>query len=134
MDKKELYYFKKAKYASRISTFDRVRIGCIAVYKKQIIAVGFNKAKTNPIQTKYSPYRGIQTRNNYLHAEMDCVNQIKDLKIDFKKVKLFVYREDDSKMKRICKPCGACEKAIRDLGIKVVYYTDTNKYVREDYV
>lgn len=134
MDKRELYYYKKAKQISRLSTYDRIRIGCIAVYKKNIIGIGYNQAKTNPIQAKYNVYRGIKTINDYIHAEMACINQIKNLDIDFSKVKLFVYREDIQKTMRICRPCEACERAIRDLGIKKVYYTDTNKYVREDYV
>lgn len=136
MTNREKYYFKKAKQISRISTYDRVRIGCIAVYRKNIIGIGYNQAKTNPMQTKYSPYRCVSNAdsiNNYLHAEMACVNQIKNLDIDFSKVKLFIYREDDARNTRICKPCGACERAIRDLGIRTVYYTDTNKYIREDY-
>lgn len=137
MDKRELYYYKKAKQISRLSTYDRVRIGCIAVYKKNIIGIGYNQAKTNPMQIKYSIYRNecgnLNSINNYLHAEMACVNQIKNLDIDFSKVKLFVYREDNAHNTRICKPCGACERAIRDLGIRTVYYTDINKYIREDY-
>ena len=136
MNKRELYYYKKAKQISKLSTYDRICIGCIAVYRKNIIGIGYNQAKTNPMQIKYSKYRNcsnIDSINNYLHAEMACVNQIKNLDIDFSKVKLFVYREDNKRAMRICKPCGACERAIRDLGIKRVYYTDTNKYVREDY-
>ena len=54
MDKRELYYFNKAKKISRISTYDRVRIGCIAVYKKNIIGIGYNTRKTSPIQSKYN--------------------------------------------------------------------------------
>lgn len=133
---REEYYFKKAKKISKLSTYDRVRIGCIAVYKKNIIGIGYNQAKTNPMQTKYSLYRHVYNANNinnYIHAEMACVNQIKNLDIDFSKVRLFIYREDNNKNLGICKPCGACERAIRDLGIKRVYYTDINKYVREDY-
>ena len=137
MANREEYYFNKAKQISRISTYDRVRIGCIAVYRKNIIGIGYNQAKTNPMQIKYNKYRkecnNLNSINNYLHAEMACLNQIKNLDIDFSKVTLFVYREDNKKNMRICKPCGACERAIRDLGIKVVYYTDTNKYVREEY-
>lgn len=137
MTNREEYYFNKAKQISRISTYDRVRIGCIAVYRKNIIGIGYNQAKTNPMQIKYSIYRNecgnLNSINNYLHAEMACINQIKNLDIDFSKVKLFIYREDDAHNTRICKPCGACERAIRDLGIRTVYYTDTNKYIREDY-
>lgn len=133
MNKRELYYYNKAKKISKLSTYDRIRIGCIAVYKKNIIGIGYNQAKTNPIQAKYNIYRNIHTVNDYIHAEMACVNQIKNLDIDFNKVKLFVYREDCHKNIRICKPCRACEKAIKDLGIKTVYYTDTNKYIREEY-
>lgn len=135
-NKKEEYYYNKAKRISKLSTYDRVRIGCIAVYKKNIIGIGYNQAKTNPMQTKYSLYRCVSNAdsiNNYLHAEMACVNQIKNLDIDFSKVKLFIYREDNNHNLGACKPCGACERAIRDLGIKTVYYTDINKYIREDY-
>lgn len=136
MNKRELYYYKKAKQISKLSTYDRVRIGCIAVYKKNIIGIGYNQAKTNPMQTKYSLYRCVSNAdsiNNYLHAEMACVNQIKNLDIDFSKVKLFIYRENNNHNLGACKPCGACERAIRDLGIKIVYYTDINKYIREEY-
>lgn len=133
MNKRELHFYKKAKKISRISTYDRIRIGCVAVYKKNIIGVGYNQAKTNPMQAKYNIYRKTHSPNDVIHAEMACINQIKNLDIDFTKVKLYVYREDENKHKRICKPCEACERAIRDLGIKTVYYTDTDSYVKECY-
>ena len=134
LSKRDRYYFKKAYEISNLSDFPKIHIGCIAVYKKKMIGIGYNQAKTNPIQAKYNVYRGIKTVNDYIHAEMACINQIKNLDIDFSKVKLFVYREDAEKNIRICRPCEACERAIRDLGITKVYYTDTNKYVREDYI
>ena len=129
-------YYKKAKEISKLSMFPKVHIGCIAVYKKNIIGVGFNSRKTNPLQAKYNSYRNLVSNNgkpinDFIHAEISCLNSIKDLDIDFNKVELYIYREDCNKELAISKPCLACENCIRDMGIKTVYYTDRNKFVKE---
>jgi deoxycytidylate deaminase len=131
------HYYIKAKAISRLSTFSKVKIGCVAVYHKNIIGVGFNQRKTNPLQAKYNVLRDLESNdgrpiNDFIHAEMSCINAIKDLDVDFSKVELYIYRENMNNELACCKPCKACEQAIRDLGIKRVYYTDTNKYIRED--
>ena len=53
------------------------------------------------------------------------------LDIDFSQVRLFIWRGEEEP--QISKPCAACEKAIRDLGIKRVFYTGHNSYVEEFY-
>jgi deoxycytidylate deaminase len=67
-----------------------------------------------------------------IHAEMMVINKIKYLDINFGKVKLFVWR--GRKSPRISKPCPACERALRDLGIKHVFYTGNDSFVEEVYV
>ena len=127
-------YFEKAKNVSFLSDFKQVHIGCVAVYKKQFIGVGHSTNKTHPIQMKYNKYRnlycnGMQPQAK-LHAEIMCLLNIKDLDIDFSKVKLYIYREDKNGHLALSKPCDACMRAIKDLGIKEISYTDYNGYVK----
>jgi deoxycytidylate deaminase len=127
-------YFDKAKNISYLSDFKQVHIGCIAVYKKHIIGIGYNTNKTHPLQFIYNKYRdlewnGIQPKAK-LHAEMMCLLSIKNLSVDFSKVKLYIYREDKNGQLALSKPCKACIRAIKDLGIKEINYTDYNGYVK----
>lgn len=62
---------------------------------------------------------------------MMCLLKIMHLDIDFSKIKLYVYREDLNDNLAICRPCNACMKAIKDLGIKTIYYTTNEGYVKE---
>ena len=127
--------FDKAKNVSFLSDFKQTHIGCVAVYKKQIIGVGYNTNKTHPIQMKYNKYRnlewnGIQPQAK-IHAEMSCLLSIRELNIDFSKVKLYIYREDRNGHLALSRPCKACMRAIKDLGIKEINYTTYDGYVKE---
>lgn len=128
-------YFDKAKNVSFLSDFKQTHIGCVAIYKKQVIGVGYNTNKTHPIQMKYNKYRdlewnGIQPKAK-LHAELMCLLNIKDLNIDFAKVKIFIYREDKNGHLALSRPCEACMRAIKDLGIKEINYTTYQGYSKE---
>lgn len=134
---KDKYYFNKAKNASELSDFGKIKIGCIAVYKKCILSVGYNSRKSSTIQMKYDKFRKLESIKGVsaphsIHAEIMCINQIKYADIDFSKVKLYIYREDLNGNKAMCKPCSACSKFISDLGIKKIYYTTYNGYVYEE--
>lgn len=140
LNKRDLYYLRKAYEISKLSDFPRVPIGCIAVYKKRIIGIGYNSLKTSPIQAKYNALSGRKLMankgriNEYIHAEMDCLNMIRHMDVDFSKVRLYISRKNMLGEIGSCKPCEACEYAIKELGIKTVYYTDKiNKYIREVY-
>lgn len=118
-----------------MSDFKRVHIGCIAVYKNQILSVGYNTNKTHPLQKKYNKFRNINYDNvepiPFLHAEMSCLLQIREMDIDFNKVELYIYREDRNGNLSMCRPCKACMKMIDTLGIKNIYYTTNNGYAKE---
>lgn len=62
---------------------------------------------------------------------MMCILKIMHLDIDFSKVKLYVYRQDLKGNLAMCRPCCACMKAIKDLGIKNIYYTTNDGYIHE---
>ena len=50
-------YFDKARQIADISDYNRVHIGCVAVYQGQIIGIGCNCNKTHPTQKLYNRYR-----------------------------------------------------------------------------
>lgn len=89
-------YFTKARYVALASDYPKTHIGCIAVYQSQIIGIGCNQNKTHPIQKKYDRHRYIHCNGcealPKLHAEINCLNQVKDSDINFSRIKLYIYR------------------------------------------
>lgn len=127
-------YYINAMKASEKSDFYKCHTGCVAVYSGHIIAEGYNSIKTHTLQTKYNKYRDFDPNvyRGCIHAEMMVIQKIKYLDIDFNKVELYISRGTKDKP-LLSKPCKACERAIRDLGISKVNYTGYNSYVSEKY-
>ena len=125
-------YFKKARQIANISDYKKQHVGCVAVYQGQVIGLGCNCNKTHPMQKFYNKYR---MPSDYmlpkLHAEISCINQIKHLDINFSKVKLYIYRIRKDQPFGLARPCPSCMAAIKDLGIRYVYYTTNYGYAYE---
>lgn len=66
-----------------------------------------------------------------LHAEINCINQIKHMDINFGKVTLYICRVNKNQDNRMARPCPACMAAIKDLGIRDIYYTTNDGYAYE---
>lgn len=126
-------YFEMTKKVAMNSEFNKTHIGCIAVYKGKIIGSGFNSDKTHPMQYHYNRYRQSNNMNLLpkIHAEIMCLSNIKGLDIDFKRVKLFIYRIRNDQPFGIARPCPACMQAIIDMGIENIYYTTDVGYAHE---
>lgn len=125
-------YFNKAKQAAMISDFHKIHIGCVAVYQGNIIGIGCNCNKTHPMQKKYNRYRKhFESMPPKLHAEINCLNSIRHLDINFAKVRLYIYRIRKVQPYELARPCPSCMAAIRDLGIRDIYYTTNDGYVYE---
>lgn len=131
-------FFNKAKNVAAISDVAQTHIGCIAVYQRQIIGLGYNCNKTHPIQKKYDRFRELNlegcrgvSRLHSLHAEMNCINQIRNLDVNFSNVKLYIYRQRKDQPWGLSRPCPACMAAIKDLGIRDIYYTTNDGYSYE---
>lgn len=135
LSKSDYRYFQKARQAAQISDFDKTHIGCIAVYQGAIIGIGCNVNKTHPEQKFYNKYRSMNASKcealPKLHAEINCLNSIRYLNINFKKVKLYIYRIRKDQPFGMSRPCPSCMAAIRDLGIRDIYYTTNDGYVHE---
>lgn len=130
-------YFALAKNASTFSTFHKQKLGAVIVYKNRVLSVGWNMEKTMPMQKRYNKYRHFNTdiSPNRAHAEMVALNRlIKSYsdEVDYSKCAIFVYRERLGKA-GMARPCPACEAALRDVGIKNVYYTGENSFIHEIY-
>ena len=130
--KNDYKYFTKAMQAAIISDYYKTHVGCVAVYQGQVIGLGCNCNKTHPTQKFYNKYRKqSDTMLPKLHAEINCVNSIKNLAINFSKVKLYIYRIRKDQPFGLSRPCPSCMAAIKDLGIRNIYYTTNDGYVNE---
>lgn len=130
--KNDYRYFDKAKQTASTSDYYKTHIGCVAVYQGSIIGIGCNCNKTHPIQKKYNIYRKpSDSMLPKLHAEINCINSIKNLDVNFAKVKLYIYRIRRDQPFGLSRPYPSCMGAIKDLGIRDIYYTTNEGYVYE---
>ena len=133
LTKKDKAYFNIAKEVSKLSDFPRVKIGACAVYKHKVISTGCNSQRTSPLQKKYNQYRFSVDTMHTCHAETSCLKPIMGQKdIDFKNVKLYIYREYKNGQPGIARPCESCLKLISELGIKHIYYTNSGGFSHEE--
>ena len=132
LNKSDYKYFDKARQTALISDYYKTHVGCVAVYQNQIIGIGCNCNKTHPMQKKYNRFRiDDEWLLPKLHAEINCVNQLKNLDINFSKVKLYIYRIRKDQPFGLARPCASCMAAIKDLGIRNIYYTTNDGYSYE---
>lgn len=125
-------YFNKARQVATISDYNKFHIGCVAVYQGQVIGLGCNCNKTHPTQKFYNKYRNpSDALLPKLHAEISCLNQIKNLDINFSKVRLYIYRIRKDQHFGMSRPCPSCMAAIKDLGIREIYYTTNSGFAFE---
>lgn len=122
----------KAREVSLLSNFGRARLGCIIVIGNKVISTGYNQLKTSPIQKKYNKFRKGEfpdhIHNDTLHAEIDALNKSSFKDYHWKAATLYVGRQDKAGHPRLAKPCPACIKAIKERGIKRVFYTMEDGY------
>ena len=132
MTKTDYKYFAKARQAAMVSDYYKTHIGCVAIYQGSIIGIGCNCNKTHPTQKFYNKYRKqSEIMLPKLHAEISCLNSIRHLDINFSKVKLYIYRIRKDQPFGLSRPCPSCMAAIKDLGIRDIYYTTNDGYVHE---
>ena len=135
---KDIHLFNVAKEVSKIATYRGVHIGCIAVQNHRIISSGYNSNKSAPIQKRANLERfkedGKELYEHFLHAEINCIKPlIKQNNVNFKKVKLYIYRSTKSDIPALSRPCASCLKIIKENGIRWIYYTgDSYDLFKED--
>ena len=105
-------YLNMAKEASKQSDFKQHHLGAVAIYKGSLLATGHNSTKTSPRQKEFNRERGWDVEDSKAHNT----------------VRLYVYREHKNGVKALARPCPACQKMIKDMGIKEVWFTTENGF------
>ena len=132
MNRGDYKFFNKARQAGIVSDYYKTHIGCVAVHQGVIIGIGCNCNKTHPRQKIYNKYRHhSDVMLPKLHAEISCLNSIRHFDINFRKVKLYIYRIRKDQPFGLSRPCPSCMAAIKDLGIRDIYYTTNDGYAYE---
>jgi deoxycytidylate deaminase len=96
-------------------------VATITDKKGRILSWGYNSySKTSPTQAYYAEKTGYNLRI-YLHSEIDAILK---LKYTDKPYAIFIVRINHNGEPVFAKPCEICQKAIQDIGIKKIYYTE----------
>jgi hypothetical protein len=64
---------------------------------------------------------------------MEIISKIQKLDINFSEVEIYVYRQFKDGSLAMARPCSACIKAMKDLGIKKFCYTTPYGYCEEKF-
>jgi deoxycytidylate deaminase len=94
----------------------RTRHYAFILNKNKILSIGCNSLKTHPKILKYGYHE-----NAGVHAELSAL--IKSGSISHSNNKLVTFRFDKSNNLNNGKPCVFCQKVLRDVEIKEVWYS-----------
>lgn len=132
MSKKEIAYFEAAKAVSTLSDH-RYQMGCIVVNKHKIISSGYNsETRCHGVQARLNHQQYGMFSPGKIHAEISALLPLR--RTDLSKASIFIYRETRDGKKALARPCPCCEKFIKELGIKNIYYTGNDSLVYEEFI
>lgn len=135
MRDRDMKYFDVARSMAKLSTWSEIpreQVGSVIVLRNEIIATGYNRRKTNPLQFHFSQKVG-RPEAIYPHAEIAALHKFKKqhwLVHEFHLMKIFVFRETKNGM-AMARPCEICTEALKSFGIKHVFYTTPDGYAEE---
>lgn len=125
MTKRDKRMINHALHMADMSDAIPYKIGCVVAQKNKIINASFNSSKTHPMQKHYNKERfdGDDTPHR-VHAEIHALAPYIEDDVDWKNVTVYIARkrrcDGENGMSR---PCPACMKMIKSLGIKNIVYT-----------
>lgn len=98
------------------------KLGAVLVKGGSVINVGFNQSSTHRFARKFGKH---YTR----HAELNCILGIPRSKTAGATVYVIRVKKDGSY--GMSKPCKLCEDVLVFVGIKKVYHTDNQGFIKE---
>lgn len=141
LGKRDRKAFQIAKDIASHSDFKTFHVGCVLVYRNHVIGAASNSTKTHPLQKRYNKkYRtfkkGKKPILDSLHAEIAALASVEytvDQSVNWKDVKVYVYRICKGKKtgKGMARPCPSCLAALKDKGIRKIYYTTEEGFCME---
>lgn len=110
--------------AEDVSPIKTARIAAAIVYRGEIISIGINSYKSDPLQARYSK----NEHAIYLHAEIAAIKKaLKRInKDELKRCDMYIVRRkihNGTMCNGLAKPCQGCQRAIDTYGIQNVFYT-----------
>jgi deoxycytidylate deaminase len=121
---RDMRYFDAAHALARASNHHKAKIGSVIVLGTEIISAAHNVEKSHPMQAKYNVHRHLKGANrhtHHLHAEINSLVKLKSSTESFG-ARIYVSRVKNGGV-GMCKPCPACVMALRDFGIRDIFYT-----------
>jgi tRNA(Arg) A34 adenosine deaminase TadA len=113
------------KIAEDVSPIKTARMAAAVVYRGEIISIGVNSYKSDPLQARYAK----NEHAIYLHAEIAAIKKaLKRIdKNDLKKCDMFIVRRkmhNGEMCNGLAKPCVGCQRAIDTYQLNRVNYTE----------
>ena len=132
MSKADKAYFRAAKAVSLLSDHQTYKIGCVVVDRHRIISSGCNsKTKCHPLQAKLDTEKYGVSCPGRVHAEIAALLPLIRDKVDLSAASIFIFRKHKDGTLAMAKPCSNCQKVIKQLGIRKVFYTIDHGYAAE---
>ena len=129
--KTERAMFRVAKAVSMLSDHKN-KIGCVVVNKHRIISSGFNShIKCHKIQALLDKERFGCECPGKVHAETAALLPLIKDGLDLSKASIYIYRQHKNGALACARPCARCEKLIRSLGLKRIFYTVDGGFAEE---
>lgn len=129
-------FFIKADHMCDVSDSKKTHVGCVITYKNRIVSYGCNSEKTHPMQKKYNQFRhdwwDCAKSSHKLHAEMAALATLDIAEFNSSSIRIYVSRKRKDGCHGMSRPCEACMAAIKDFGIKHIYYTTDDGYAYEN--
>jgi len=114
--------------ASSVPRVSRGRLAAAVVYRREIVAIGFNQYKTHPLQKLYAK----NSDSICLHAEVHAISRASKVlkQSEFGLSSIYIARSKlgpgKAEVFGLARPCPGCFSCILAFGIRKVCYTNNN--------
>lgn len=116
-----------------MSEFRHFKTGCVIAYRGHVLSSAHNDERTSPAQKRYNRLRDIRDEHgnetvHKTHAEIRAIQGLSYTALtetDWKRARVYVARIASGLTNGVglARPCPACMGALRDMGIRDVFYT-----------
>lgn len=108
--------------------YNKIKVVAFLIYKNKILSFGVNSEKTSLYQYKMRRQAQVNDSDfvyDKTHAEIAAIKKIHPSFSNWEHVEIFICSKKKDSSLRLSRPCPICEKTIKDMGIKKVYYTNS---------
>jgi deoxycytidylate deaminase len=123
---RQMRYFNVAKTKCLESTHHSAMVGSCIVKGNYVVSEGVNKVKSHTVQFYLDRSTNYYSKHANIHAEVSAL--VASGRRCVIGSEIYIYREDRNGDLANCRPCPSCMKAIRQAGIKHIFYTNVDGF------